>query len=61
MRKKEVYRTLSSNSMEQVQCELCDKAIQQEDLIEISNNKDSTVLCNNCAIKFNNLASIYDE
>ena len=61
MRKKEIYRTLSRNSVDQVQCELCDKVIDQEDLIEISNNKDSTVLCNHCAVKFNNLASLYDE
>ncbi|MBC7474563.1 MAG: hypothetical protein H7263_09755 [Candidatus Sericytochromatia bacterium] len=61
MRKKEVYRTLSGDNIEQNECELCDRGIPQEDLIEISNNKDSTVLCNKCAITFNNLASIYDE
>lgn len=63
MRNKEVYRTLdrSKTEQEQLQCELCYKLISQESLIEISNNKDSTVLCNKCAVKFNNLSSLYDE
>lgn len=63
MRKKEVYRTLtkSRSEQEQLQCELCDKLIEQEALIEISNNKDSTVFCSSCAVKFNNLSSLYDE
>jgi hypothetical protein len=61
MRKKEVYKTLTKSDQEQVQCELCDKLIDEDDLIEISSNKDSTVLCNVCARKFNNLSSFYDE
>ncbi|MFN8578413.1 MAG: hypothetical protein U0354_16395 [Candidatus Sericytochromatia bacterium] len=61
MRNKEVYRTINKNREEQLQCELCNKVIEQENLIEISNNKDSTILCNSCAVKFNNLASLYDE
>ena len=63
MRKKEVYRALSEPraEQEQLQCELCDKMIEQDSLIEISNENDSTVLCNKCAVKFNSLASIYDE
>ncbi len=62
MRKKEVYRTISEprSEQEQLQCELCDKLLDQDSLIEISNTRDSTVLCNKCAVKFNNLASIYD-
>ena len=60
MRKKEVYRTLTKLE-EQIQCELCDKLIDEEDLIEISSNKDSTILCSNCASKFNNVSSFYDE
>jgi hypothetical protein len=61
MRKKEVYRTLTISDQEQVQCELCEKPIDPRNLIEISSNKDSTVLCSNCAEKLNNVASLYDE
>jgi|APLak6261663012_1056037.scaffolds.fasta_scaffold28481_3 hypothetical protein len=63
MRNKEVYRTLNKNrtEQEQLQCELCNKLIEQESLIEISNNKDSTILCSRCAVKFNNVSSLYDE
>jgi hypothetical protein len=61
MRKKEVYKTLIKSDIEQVQCELCDKLIDEDDLIEISSNKDSTILCNSCASKLNNVSSFYDE
>jgi hypothetical protein len=62
MRKKEVYRTVTiSDQDQQVQCELCEKPIDPRNLIEISSNKDSTVLCSTCAVKLNNLTSLYDE
>jgi hypothetical protein len=61
MRKKEVYRTVTISDQEQVQCELCERPIDPANLIEISSNKDSTVLCNTCAVKLNNVTSLYDE
>ena len=61
MRKKEFYKTLTKSDMEQLQCELCDKVINEDNLIEFSSNKDSTILCSECAKKFNNVSSFYDE
>jgi len=62
MKKKE---TLSQNENlpeeELAQCELCDKSIEREEIIEISGEQDSTILCSSCAGKFNNLSSFYDE
>lgn len=61
MRKKEVYRVLEQIDYDTVLCELCNREISDNRPIEISSNKDSTILCDNCAQKFNNLSSFYDE
>lgn len=62
MKKKE---TLSQNENlpeeELVQCELCNENIEKEEIIEISGEQDSTILCTACAGKFNNLSAFYDE
>jgi len=61
MRKKEVYRTVAISEQEQVQCELCEKPMGNENIIEISSIRNSTVLCSSCAVKLNNVSSLYDE
>ena len=62
MKKKEAYKTSPEDQIqEEIQCDLCKKMLTAKDLVEISGRDDSTILCSKCAVKLDNLSSVYDD